>query len=192
MFMNSNGIVIQCRTPYIVHTMEICNVEVHYGPSPSSEGKPSTTLTNKRTEGRCGEVLVEKHAPQHVISKTHCKQRNVQTKCAYSDLALTAGQGDSDANSNIDKRDEMSMDNQCRFKVIQTEQRTVGHQVPQELKNLITGQDNDNGEATAQGKQPWKPPDQSNDASHHLGPLNTVVHWIDDSPVGELNNLIVE
>ena len=73
LFIDSNGKVVQCRAPGVVDTMEICNADVHYSPFPSGEEKPSTTTTNKGTEGYHGEVVVEKHAPQHVISKTCCE-----------------------------------------------------------------------------------------------------------------------
>jgi hypothetical protein len=92
MFIDSNSMVIQHRMPDIVDTMEPCNADVHYDPSPSREGKPSTTLPYKGTEGCCGEVVVEKHAPQHMISKMCCEQCKAQTECAYIDL--TPKQGD--------------------------------------------------------------------------------------------------
>jgi hypothetical protein len=63
MFVDFNSMVICHRKPDVVDTMEICNADVHYNPSLSSEGKPSTTLTYKGTEGCHGEIVVEKHAP---------------------------------------------------------------------------------------------------------------------------------
>jgi hypothetical protein len=48
-----------------------------------------------------------------------------------------------------------------RVKVVEAEQRTVGHQAPQEPR-------------------PRKPPDKSNDASHHLVPWKRRLHRGDD------------
>jgi hypothetical protein len=100
MFIDSNGKIIRRRTPYVVDTMEICTANVHYDPSPTREGKPSTTLPYKGTEGCRGEVVVEKHVPHEV---TCCTQHVAQTECAYNDLAEE--RGDNDVGGIVDKRE---------------------------------------------------------------------------------------
>jgi hypothetical protein len=134
--------------------MEICTANVHYNPSPTREGKPSTTLPYKGTEGCCGEVVVEKHVPHEV---TCCTQHVAQTECAYNDLAEE--RGDNDVGGIIDKREATTKNDRDRVKVVETVQRTVGHQAPQELRDLVTGRDNDDGENVVQDKPPRKPPD---------------------------------
>jgi hypothetical protein len=58
------------------------------------------------------------------------------------------------------ERDKMTTKDQHRVKVIRTEQKAVGHQAPQERRNLVTGWDNDDGDEVAQDKLPRKPPDK--------------------------------
>jgi hypothetical protein len=125
MFIDSNGMVVQHSTPNIVDTTDICNADVHYDPSPAREGKPSTTLPYEGTERCHGEVVVEKHATQHVTNKTHCEQHKAPTGCAYIDLTPKQG-------------GKTTTKDQHRVKVIETEQKTVGHQAPQEPMSFVT------------------------------------------------------
>jgi hypothetical protein len=40
-------------------------------------------------------------------------------------------------------------------------QKTVGYLIPQEMRDLVTGRDNDDGEEVARDKPPRKPPDKA-------------------------------
>jgi hypothetical protein len=69
----------------------------------------------------------------------------------------------------------MTTKDRHRVKVVETEQRAVGHQAPQKLMSFITRRD-DKDEAVVHCKWPRKPPDQSNNASHCLEPWNGTLH----------------
>lgn len=108
------------------------------------------------------------------------------------------------------KRDEMTMKDQHRVKVVRTEQKAVGHWDPQELGNLVTQWDNDNVDEVAWDKPPWKTPDkplsvserketirhdcqvpcQKNNVSHSLEPLQETVHHTDEHCLVRLKDLI--
>jgi hypothetical protein len=85
MFIDSKGMVVQCKVTDVIDTVAL----------------PSTTLTYEGTKGCYGEVMVEKHTPQHVISETHCSQCEAETMCTYNDLATE--QGDDDVRSIVDR-----------------------------------------------------------------------------------------
>jgi len=59
MFVDSNGMAVQCKTPDVVDTEDICDADMYHNPSLSSEEKPSTTLAYEGTK-RCG---AEAHFP---------------------------------------------------------------------------------------------------------------------------------
>jgi hypothetical protein len=146
MFVDSNGMAIQCKILDIIDTVEICDADVHCNPSPSSKWKPSTTLAYG-TERCHGEVVVEKHfwtenTGLHQYDAHHIEKSNTSP----------TGQGG--------ERDRRSMDNQSRVKVVQTEQQTVGLQASQVLMDLVTRQDDEDREELIQGKPPQKPPDK--------------------------------
>jgi hypothetical protein len=172
MFIDSNGMAIRRHIPDIVDNMEICNTKTDYNPSPSTERKPSTTLADEGTKGCHEEIVVEKHAPRHAFSE----QRVAQTECTYSDFTLAA------------ERDLELVAIREKEKPSNEPLSTLGEKAIVKTQRALELVD---GEATAQGEWPWKPPDQSNDASHHFRPLNTAARRIEDSPVGILNELVV-
>jgi hypothetical protein len=137
MFVDSNGMAVRCRIPDVIDTVEICDADLHCNPSPSREWKPSTTLAYG-TERCRGEVVVEKH-----IWTENMGMHQYDAHLNETLNTLSIGQGS-----------ETDMTDQHRVEAIQTEQRTVGHHALQELTNLISGRDNNDGEAAAQGKWP--------------------------------------
>jgi hypothetical protein len=90
---------------------------------------------------------------------------------AYIDLAPKQG-------------DETTTEDPHGVKVIETEQRTVGHQAPQKPMSFISRRD-DNNRAVVHCKRPRKPPDKSNDTSCCLEPY--VSTWSRDRGGGAVH-----
>jgi hypothetical protein len=87
MFIDSKGMVVRRKVTGVVGTVALS----------------STTLTYEGTKGCRGEVMVEKHTPQRVISETRCLRREAETMCAYNNLATE--QGGDDVTGIVDRRE---------------------------------------------------------------------------------------
>jgi hypothetical protein len=153
MFVDSNGMVIQHRTPDVVDTMEVCNTKAHYNPSLLSTRKPSTMLTYKDTKECHEEIVVEK--PERTYSDLTAKRGDDNTESI-----VDKWEPSSDYFFGIEKKDVQQYDachertspslirrgresnktttkDQYKVMVIKTKQRTVGLQAPQVLMDLI-------------------------------------------------------
>jgi hypothetical protein len=74
---------------------------------------------------------------------------------------------------------QMTTEDRHRVKVIETEQRPVGHQAPQEPMSFVTRRDNDD-KAVVHYKWPRETPDKLNDASRRFEPWIGTLHRGDD------------
>lgn len=101
--MTSQELTIQHKKEHIVSKTVFHSAEPCYKPFTSCKWQQPTMLTSECTKWCHQESVVEKQAPQHAISETHCEQCEVQTKCAYNDL--TSKRGDDDAGSIIYKQE---------------------------------------------------------------------------------------